>query len=89
MFRPIVWIAAAFALGIACARATLIPVDAWVVAGLGLLAASALLLASHFPAAVPLLCAVACSGAILYIQEARPPPDDPLLSLDRQHVALT
>jgi len=89
VFRPIVWIAAAFAAGIAYARASPIPVDAWVLAGLGLVAAAGLLLVFHFSAAVPLLCAVACSGAILYVHEARPPPDDPLLTLDRQHVAMT
>lgn len=88
MFRPIVWIAAVFATGIACARASPIAVDAWVLAGLALVAAAGLLLVFHLSAAVPLLCAVACAGAILYIHEARPPPDDHLLSLDRQHVAM-
>jgi competence protein ComEC len=89
VFRPIAWIAAAFAAGIACARAYQIPVDAWVLAGLALLAAAGLLLAFRLSAAVPLLCAVVCTGAILYVHEARPPLDDPLLNLDRQHVVMT
>jgi len=89
MGRPITWIAAAFAGGIAASRALPLAIDAWLLAGLVCAGLAGLLLLCRGPAGLVILGAVACAGAILSVREARPPPDDPLLALDRQQVTLT
>lgn len=89
MFRPISWIAAALAAGIAGARTSQIPLEIWMLAAALVVAASVLLFIFHLSAVGPLLFAVMCIGAVLYNHDARPPPDDPMLKLDRRNVTMT
>lgn len=89
MFRPIVWIAFALAAGIAVARVAGLAIDAWLIAGAGALAAASALLLLRRAALIPLLGAVLCAGAALYLHETRPPRHDPFVDLDGRRVVLT
>ena len=89
MFRPIVWIAWAFAAGIAASRTLPVAIDGWLMLAAVAVATAAALLALHRDALIPLLAAVLCAGAVLYLYDARPPPHDPFLELDGRRVVLT
>lgn len=89
MFRPIVGVAFAFAAGIAAARGGPFATGAWLLGGLAACGAAGVLLLAGRSAAVPLLGAVVCAGALLYLHDARPPPDDPFIALDGRRVTLT
>ncbi|HET6948277.1 MAG TPA: DNA internalization-related competence protein ComEC/Rec2 [bacterium] len=89
MFRPIVWIAWMFAAGIAASRALPLAIDGWLLLAAVAVATAAALLAFHRDALIPLLAAVSCAGAVLYLYDARPPPHDPFLELDGRRVVLT
>jgi competence protein ComEC len=87
--RLIVWVAAAFAGGIALARATALSAYAWLALGLG-----AVVAAAAFARAGPLriglvLTSVAAAGAVLYATEAYPDPRHPLLAASDHSVTLT
>ena len=89
MDRLIVWVAAAFAGGIALARATALSAFAWLVIGMAALAAGAALARAGRRPLTLMLVGVAASGAMLYVTDATPDPRHPLLVAADHSVTLT
>ena len=89
MDRLIVWVAAAFAGGIALARVTALSAYAWLLIGTGAAAAAAALTrAGRLPLTL-LLTSVAAAGAVLYVSDATPDLRHPLVMAADQSVTLT
>ncbi|HXF82324.1 MAG TPA: hypothetical protein VNN19_06205, partial [bacterium] len=62
---------------------------AWLIAGSFAALLAALRLRLGRRASAGILAAVCCAGALVYLREARPPPNDPFVEFDGRQVTLT
>jgi competence protein ComEC len=87
--RLIVWVAAAFAGGIALARATALSASIWLAVGVAALVTSAALCRTGRWPFTLLLTAVSAAGAVLYLSDAVIDPGHPLVAAADRSVTLT
>lgn len=88
MHRAIVWIASAFAAGIALGRWAALSVLAWAVLAGVFLAAAVVSYAAGRPAAAPLLLATIATGAVWYTFHVLPPGETSLAALAGREVVV-